>query len=193
MIHLCCQNAFRPTPLRCRSHTLAGLQLHTPLQHHSSQGCLAWRSIGWLAMWLPRTPLAECFLHDSLRVAQTFGSLSYQSEHSDEVSGDVMRMPDPGLHRSCKMPACLQAAPCVLAVGHACRDVRQQGEGHIALWTMKDPLRPVNVISTPAGVTSIAWSKRTPIHVAVGLRSGIIAIYDARQQRANTLYPSAQA
>ena len=87
---------------------------------------------------------------------------------------------------------CLQAAPGVLAVGYACRDARQQGEGHFTLWILKDPLRPVNVISTPAGVTSIAWSKRTPIHVAVGLRSGIMAIYDARQQQANTLSPSGQ-
>ena len=82
---------------------------------------------------------------------------------------------------------CLQAAPCVLAVGHACRDVRQQGVGHITLWTLKDPLRPLRVISTPAGVTSIAWSKRTPIHVAVGLRSGIMAVYDARLAQAATL------
>lgn len=81
---------------------------------------------------------------------------------------------------------CLQAAPCVLAVGHACRDVRQQGMGHITLWTLKDPLRPLHVISTPAGVTSIAWSKRTPVHVAVGLRSGIMAIFDARLEQATT-------
>ena len=74
----------------------------------------------------------------------------------------------------------------MLAVGHASRDARQQGEGHITLWTLKDPLQPINVISTPAGVTSIAWSKRTPVHVAVGLRSGIMAVYDARQQQATT-------
>ena len=89
-------------------------------------------------------------------------------------------------HKGDERCMCLQAASCVLAVGHASRDVRQQGEGCITLWTLKDPLRPMNVISTPAGVTSIAWSKRTPVHVAVGLRSGIMAIYDARQQQATT-------
>ena len=53
------------------------------------------------------------------------------------------------------------------------------------LWSLKDSVRPVNSISTPAGITSIAWSKRTPNHIAVGLHSGIIAIYGARQKQAS--------
>ncbi len=80
---------------------------------------------------------------------------------------------------------CMQAAPCVLAVGHGCKDVRLQGDGHLTLWSLKDSLRPVNSISTPAGITSIAWSKRTPNHIAVGLHSGIIAIYGAMQKQAS--------
>lgn len=80
------------------------------------------------------------------------------------------------------MHACLQAAPCILAVGHSCRDTSAREQGRLTLWSIKDPLQPVNSFSTPAGVTSIAWSKRAPNHIAVGMHSGIVAVYDARQQ-----------
>ena len=79
----------------------------------------------------------------------------------------------------------------MLAVGHSCKDVRQQGGGYITLWTLKDPLQPLNVITTPAGITSIAWSKRSPVHLAAGLHSGIMVIYDARQQQ--VLVPASSA
>ena len=82
---------------------------------------------------------------------------------------------------------CLQAAPCVLAVGHASRDSAHSEQGALALWSLKDPLRPLASFSTPAGVTSVAWSRRTPVHIAVGMRTGIIAIYDTRQDQAGSL------
>ena len=82
---------------------------------------------------------------------------------------------------------CLQAAPCVLAVGHASRDSAHLEQGALALWSLKDPPRPLASFSAPAGVTSVAWSRRTPAHIAVGMRTGIIAIYDARQDQASSL------
>ena len=82
---------------------------------------------------------------------------------------------------------CLQAAPCVLAVGHASRDSAHSEQGALALWSLKDPLRPLASFSAPAGVTSVAWSRRTPVHIAVGMRTGIVAIYNARQDQACSL------
>ena len=82
---------------------------------------------------------------------------------------------------------CLQAAPCVLAVGHASRDSAHSEQGALALWSLKDPARPLASFCAPAGVTSIAWSRRTRVHLAVGMRTGIIAIYDARQDQACSL------
>ena len=82
---------------------------------------------------------------------------------------------------------CSQAAPCVLAVGHASRDSTHSEQGALALWSLKDPLRPLTCFGTLAGVTSLAWSRRTPVHIAVGMRTGIIAIYDVRQDQASSL------
>ena len=82
---------------------------------------------------------------------------------------------------------CLQAAPCVLSVGQASRDSAQSEQGALALWSLKDPLRPLSSFSAPAGVTSVAWSRRTPVHIAVGMRTGIVAIYNARQDQACSL------
>ena len=81
----------------------------------------------------------------------------------------------------------MQAAPCVLAVGHASRDGAHSEQGALVLWSLKDPLRPLASFRAPAGVTSVAWARRTPVLIAVGMRTGIIAIYDARQDQACTL------
>lgn len=75
-----------------------------------------------------------------------------------------------------------QAASCILAVGHGGRDTTLPDKGCLTLWSLKDPIRPLVSLSTPAGVAGIAWSKRTPNHIAVGMYSGVIAIYDARHQ-----------
>ena len=62
-------------------------------------------------------------------------------------------------------------------------------QGALALWSLKDPLRPLASFSTPAGVTSLAWSQRTPVRIAAGMRTGIIAIYDARQRASSLQIP----
>lgn len=69
----------------------------------------------------------------------------------------------------------------LLVVAYGEFDFTNQKEGLILFWSLKNPSCPDKVLTTPCGVTCIAFSKSNPNLLAAGLYDGTVCIYDVRK------------
>ena len=56
-------------------------------------------------------------------------------------------------------------------------------------WSLRNPQFPERVVPTGSGVTALDFSTRTPNLLAVGLRDGTLAIYNAKSEGADLVAP----
>ena len=71
----------------------------------------------------------------------------------------------------------------VMAVGYGRHEFGTVGGGVVGLWSLKSPTWPLWSWSTPAGVTTLAWSSITGNLLAVGLHDGTLAVYNATARK----------
>lgn len=69
----------------------------------------------------------------------------------------------------------------LLVVAYGEFDFTHQKEGLILFWSLKNPSCPDKTLTTPCGVTCIAFSKSNPNLLAAGLYDGTVCIYDVRK------------
>lgn len=90
--------------------------------------------------------------------------------------------------RSVSCVAFNEANQGILAVGHGHTGF---GQGHlpgmVCCWSIKNPEHPERVYELPCGVTSLAFSARTPNILAVGLVDGTVAMYDVKGESVEAL------
>ena len=66
----------------------------------------------------------------------------------------------------------------VLAVAFGQFEFADQKEGLIVFWSLKNPEYPERTIKNPVGVTSLAFSSKSPHLLAAGCHDGTIYVYD---------------
>jgi WD40 repeat protein len=69
----------------------------------------------------------------------------------------------------------------MLVVAYGEFEFTNQKEGLILFWSLKNPSCPDKALTTPCGVTCIAFSKSNPNLLAAGLYDGTVSIYDVRK------------
>jgi len=72
--------------------------------------------------------------------------------------------------------------PDMLTVAYGEFNFSHQKDGLILFWSLKNPSFPDKMISTPCGVTCIAFSSHHPNLLAAGLYDGTVCIYDVRKK-----------
>jgi len=54
--------------------------------------------------------------------------------------------------------------------------VRLQGDGLVLFWSLKNPEFPMRALKAPCSVTALAFAKRSPHLLGVGLYDGTVAV-----------------
>ncbi|XP_025930359.1 WD repeat-containing protein 78, partial [Apteryx rowi] len=75
--------------------------------------------------------------------------------------------------------------PDLLAVGYGEFDFKEQKNGLVCCWSLKNPMWPERVFQCEHGVTALDFSMASPNLLAVGMYNGVVAIYNV-QSRNNT-------
>jgi len=79
----------------------------------------------------------------------------------------------------------------LLAAGYGEFDFsKQQDDGLILFWSLKNPDSPDKAIRTPSGVTAVAFSVQHPNLLAAGLYDGTVCIFDVRKNDSKPMLES---
>ncbi|KAK2952569.1 putative Dynein intermediate chain 2, ciliary [Blattamonas nauphoetae] len=76
--------------------------------------------------------------------------------------------------------------PDFFAVGYGTFEFNKQSTGAVAVYTLKNHLNPEYFFTFDSSVLSIAWNRKHPPYLAVGLSNGVVLSFDIRDQT-NTL------
>ncbi|NXE51441.1 WDR78 protein, partial [Casuarius casuarius] len=82
--------------------------------------------------------------------------------------------------------------PDLLAVGYGEFDFKEQKSGLVCCWSLKNPMWPERVFQCEHGVTTLDFSMASPNLLAVGMYSGIVAIYNVRSRNNAALLDSSE-
>ncbi|NWI08027.1 WDR78 protein, partial [Crypturellus soui] len=83
--------------------------------------------------------------------------------------------------------------PDLLAVGYGEFDFKEQKNGLVCCWSLKNPMWPERVFHCEHGVTALDFSAVSPNLLAVGMYSGIVAIYNVQSRNNAALLDSSES
>uniref|UniRef100_A0A8C7E8I7 Dynein axonemal intermediate chain 4 n=1 Tax=Nothoprocta perdicaria TaxID=30464 RepID=A0A8C7E8I7_NOTPE len=83
--------------------------------------------------------------------------------------------------------------PDLLAVGYGEFDFKEQKNGLVCCWTLKNPMWPERVFHCEHGVTAVDFSMVSPNLLAVGMYNGVVAIYNVQSRNNAALLDSSES
>ncbi|XP_068809577.1 dynein axonemal intermediate chain 4 isoform X2 [Struthio camelus] len=83
--------------------------------------------------------------------------------------------------------------PDVLAVGYGEFDFKEQKNGLVCCWSLKNPMWPERIFQCEHGVTTLDFSIASPNLLAVGMYNGTVAIYNVQSHNNTALLDSSES
>nr|XP_009687165.1 PREDICTED: WD repeat-containing protein 78 isoform X2 [Struthio camelus australis] len=83
--------------------------------------------------------------------------------------------------------------PDLLAVGYGEFDFKEQKNGLVCCWSLKNPMWPERIFQCEHGVTTLDFSIASPNLLAVGMYNGTVAIYNVQSHNNTALLDSSES